>query len=74
LMDQPFFKDVYYPMIKVNKHYKYIKHSFHMNTFSVGNRKSFNYLESLELSYLSLSQTLTQKVVSFDVLFHADEL
>jgi hypothetical protein len=34
----------------------------------------FNSIESLELSYLSLSQTLTQQVVSFDDLFHADEL
>ena len=68
LMDEPFFKDVYYPTLKVNKHYKYSKHSFHVNTYLGGQPE-----ESLELSYLSLSQTLTRKVVSFDVLLHADE-
>jgi hypothetical protein len=38
-MDQHFFKDVYYPMIKVNKHYKYIKHSFHVNTYLGGQQE-----------------------------------
>jgi hypothetical protein len=66
LMDEPFFKYVYYPTIKVNKHYKYLKHSFHVNTYLGGQPE-----ESLELLYLSLAQTLIRKVVSFDVLLHA---
>jgi hypothetical protein len=46
----------------------------HVNTYNlVGNRKMLNYIESLELSYLSLSQTLIRKAVSFDVLYQADE-
>ena len=45
-----------------------------VNTYNLaGNRKMFNYIESSELLYLSLSQTRIQKAVSFDVLYQADE-
>ena len=47
LMDQHFFKDAYYPTIKVNQHYKYLKHSLDVNTYLGGQQVEVNYLESL---------------------------
>ena len=47
LMDQHFFKDAYYPTIKVNQHYKYLKHSLDVNTYLDGQQVEVNYLESL---------------------------
>ena len=36
LMDEPLFSDAYYHTIKVNNNYKYLKHSFHVNTYLGG--------------------------------------
>jgi hypothetical protein len=39
LMDEPFFNDAYYLPLKVDPHYKYLKHIFHVNTYLGGQRE-----------------------------------